>query len=227
MNLNQVSILLDKRKQTDNYAKNLSSKEILNNIMASDPTAPKYELSNWILKSYLNNNIKSVNQFKSIGKALYVLYKNNIDFTNVKTLEDIHNYILELHNNINNEKFFKQSDILYSGNEGTILIPKTEEAYNYFKRRSAWMSYNDIITNSDILFFCIILTKEQEYLFILYNDLNIPYFYNRMTNDIKRSDLLKNNWIYDTLSKYMDKHSNLPLYNFYFKYGHHTHDEGK
>lgn len=127
----------------------MSSLDILNKFIETDPTGDKGTYVQWIIRSYLNKGIRFLEDLSRTKYAisLFNKFKNKLpqdkrDINRIKSLPELEDLVTPFEEEPTGkedkkqelDKIYKETTIIYKGENGTILIPKTKQASCFWGR---------------------------------------------------------------------------------------------
>jgi hypothetical protein len=163
----------------DHSKKSQDPNKLINLFVDADPTTNK-NYTKWMIRTYITGGIRHLEDLSRTQKALALFdkFKSKLpadqrDIGKIKKLSDLENLVEQFAEAKTGKqekaeekaKLYKEIETFYSGPEGKILIPKTEEASCFLGRGTKWCTaatesenYFDYYNTSGSLY--IILTSD-------------------------------------------------------------------
>jgi hypothetical protein len=136
----------------DHSKKSKDPNKLINLFVDADPTTNK-NYTKWMIRTYIAGGIRHLEDLSRCKAALILFDKfkprlpaDQRDIGKIKKLSDLENLVEQFAEAKTGKqekaeekaKLYKEIDTLYSGPEGKILIPKTEEASCFLGRGTKW-----------------------------------------------------------------------------------------
>jgi hypothetical protein len=136
----------------DHSKKSQDPNELINLFIDADPSTNK-NYTKWMIRTYIAGGIRHLEDLSRCKAALALFDKfkprlpaDQRDIGKIKKLSDLENLVEQFAEAKTGKqekaeekaKIYKEIDTLYSGPEGKILIPKTEEASCFLGRGTKW-----------------------------------------------------------------------------------------
>ncbi|MEM4396724.1 MAG: hypothetical protein QXR30_03635, partial [Candidatus Woesearchaeota archaeon] len=144
---------LEQRSKTDHSARGLDQNQLLDKFIESDPTGNKGTYVLWMINAYLK---KGINYIEDLDRTRYALelyhkFKHKLpqeqrDINRIKSLSDLEDIVEQFKEQKTGKEVKKETkqeilnetEVLYNGPEGMVLIPKTERASCFWGQGTRW-----------------------------------------------------------------------------------------